>query len=69
MLSKSRDKSAKKLNRSSSDLGKTRHHRVKTATDVLNEMDHPSKNITLHGYYPVGTEIKPDGKYPISTYK
>lgn len=68
-MSKSRDKSAKKLNHSVSEKGKTKHHRAKTVTDVLVEMDHPSKNITIQGYYPVGTEIKPDGKYPISTYK
>ncbi len=32
-------------------------------------MNYPAKNVTSDGYYPTGLELKPDGKYPVSTFK
>lgn len=43
-LSKSRSKSARKLNT----------QRVQTETNYLHEIDHVSKNRTSRGYYPTG---------------
>lgn len=33
------------------------------------ENNHPSKNITITGYYPVGIEINAEGKYSSSKIK
>ena len=41
----------------------------KTYTQNLYEVDHPSKNMTINGYYPTGRELSPSGKYPISSIR
>jgi hypothetical protein len=41
----------------------------KTFTQNLHQLDHPSKNMTINGYYPTGRELSPLGKYPISSIR
>lgn len=41
----------------------------RTYTQNLYEVDHPSKNMTINGYYPTGRELSPSGKYPISSIR